>query len=83
MAASPPRPAPMPEEAFVMYWREQGGPPAKPPARRGFGSTVIQRMAIESLDADVDLDFAASGLSWHLRCPAKEVVDRRPFPPAR
>ncbi len=63
------------EQAFVMSWREQGGPPVKPPARRGFGSTVIQRIVSKSLDAEVDLDFAAEGLSWRLRCPAKEVVE--------
>ncbi len=63
------------EEAFVMHWREAGGPPVTVPAKRGFGSTVIQRLAKESLDAEVDLDFAAGGLSWRLRCPAKEAVD--------
>ncbi len=63
------------EEAFVLYWREAGGPPVKPPGRRGFGSTVIQRMATESLEAEVDLDFAPQGLSWRLRCPAREAVE--------
>ena len=47
------------------------------PAKRGFGSIVIQRLAKESLDAEIDLDFAASGLFWRLHCPVKEVVDGR------
>ena len=64
------------EETFVMSWREKGGPPVTAPAKRGFGLTVIQRMVMESLHAQVNLDFAASGLSWRLRCQAKEVVDR-------
>ncbi len=63
------------EEAFAMSWREEGGPPVSAPAKRGFGSTVIYQIAKESLDAEVDLDFAVSGLSWRLRCQAKEVVD--------
>lgn len=61
------------EEAFEISWREEGGPPVTPPGRRGFGSTVIQRLASESLDAEVSLDFAAAGVHWRLRCPAQEV----------
>ena len=49
---------------------------------RGFGSIVIQRLAKESLDAEIDLDFAASGLSWRLRCPVKEVIEECRSPPA-
>ncbi len=62
-------------ETFEISWREYGGPPVTAPSKKGFGSTVISRMARESLDAEVDLDFAASGLLWRLRCPAKEVVE--------
>jgi two-component sensor histidine kinase len=64
-------------EAFAMSWREEGGPPVSAPARPGFGTTVIGRLAKENLDAQVDLDFAANGLSWRLRCLAKEVTDGR------
>ena len=70
------------EQDFVMSWREEGGPPVSAPAKRGFGSTVICRVAKESLDAQVNLDFAAAGLSWRLRCPAREVIEERPSPPA-
>ncbi|MGO8780390.1 MAG: HWE histidine kinase domain-containing protein [Rhodomicrobium sp.] len=70
------------QAAFVMFWNEQSGPPVTPPDRRGFGSTVIQNVVAESLDAEVDLEFGVSGLSWRLRCPAKEVIEERPSPPA-
>lgn len=63
-------------EAFEMYWREEGGPSVVPPAKYGFGLTVINRIASEALDAEVSLDFAPTGLSWRLRCPAKEVVEQ-------
>ncbi len=62
------------EETFTMSWRESGGPPVTAPEKRGFGSTEICRMAIESLDAKVDLDFAPAGLCWRLECPSKEVI---------
>lgn len=68
-------------EAFVMSWRERDGPPVSAPAQRGFGSTVLSRLVEESLDAEVDLDFAVSGLSWRLRCPAKEAIEGYGFLP--
>ena len=61
-------------EAFTMGWRERDGPPVAVPARRGFGSTVISRMAGESLDAEVELRFEPEGLSWRLECPASELT---------
>ncbi|MGO9986215.1 MAG: PAS domain S-box protein [Rhodomicrobium sp.] len=64
------------EGTFVISWRELGGPPVTAPAKRGFGSTVISRMAKEGLDAKVNLDFAPAGLVWRLESPSKEVTGR-------
>ena len=64
------------KETFTLSWTEHGGPPVAPPSRRGFGSTVISFMAMESLRAKVDLDFAVTGLCWRLQCPIAEVMDR-------
>ena len=61
-------------DIFAISWRESGGPLVGAPARRGFGSTVISRMAAESLDAEVELKFEPEGLSWWLECPALEVT---------
>ncbi|MGA7325993.1 MAG: PAS domain S-box protein [Rhodomicrobium sp.] len=63
------------EKIFVMSWSEHDGPPVTAPARLGFGTTVICRMAETSLNGKVELDFAPSGVSWRLRCPAKEILD--------
>lgn len=63
-----------PAAIFTISWRESGGPLVAAPARRGFGSTVISRMAGESLDAKVELKFDPEGLSWWLECPASEVA---------
>jgi len=62
-------------EAFVISWRERGGPAMVAPGRAGFGSTVLYRVAKESLDAQVELDYASTGLVWLLQCPAGEVMD--------
>ncbi len=59
--------------SFAMAWSERGGPPVAQPKRKGFGHTVLVRMAEEALDAEVSLDFAPEGLRWRLRCPAENV----------
>jgi CheY-like chemotaxis protein len=72
------------EETFEMSWCEQGGPPVTVPSRRGLGSTVICDLAERSLDAQIDLDFAVTGLSWRLLCRAEDVLEgRRPARAAR
>jgi len=71
------------ERRFVISWREEGGPPVSVPASQGFGSIVLSRMAADSLDAKVDLDFAATGLVWRLECPAKSVVEVTALSPAQ
>jgi two-component sensor histidine kinase len=45
-----------------LEWRESGGPPVKPPLRRGFGSRLIERSLSRELHGEVTLDFEPSGL---------------------
>ncbi len=63
------------QDAFVMTWRESGGPPVLPPTHRGFGSTLITRIVEVSLNAEVELDYPVSGLCWRMTCSAQEVLD--------
>jgi PAS domain S-box-containing protein len=44
-----------------LVWQEIGGPPVAPPARKGFGSTLIER-ALEGDRGKARLDYAASGV---------------------
>jgi two-component sensor histidine kinase len=46
------------------------------PERRGFGSTVVDSMAKRTVDGDVKLDYAPSGLVWRLTCPAENALER-------
>jgi PAS domain S-box-containing protein len=62
-------------DTFAMSWTEREGPPASPPKRRGFGTTVMETMVERSMDGAVDLDYAPSGLSWRLTCPAAGVLE--------
>jgi PAS domain S-box-containing protein len=63
-------------DVFTMSWTESDGPPVQPPKRRGFGSTVIDSMAMRATDGEVQLDYAPSGLVWRLRCPAANALER-------
>jgi two-component sensor histidine kinase/CheY-like chemotaxis protein len=62
-------------DEFLLGWTECGGPDVVPPNHRGFGSTVVKSMAESSLDGDVDLDFAPSGLRWRVVCPSSRVLE--------
>jgi two-component sensor histidine kinase len=62
-------------DVFMISWTECGGPNVVAPSRRGFGSTVVKTMAESSLDGDVDLDFAPTGLRWRLVCPSSKALD--------
>lgn len=57
---------------LVIAWSEHGGPPVKPPARRGFGSTVIERSIQHDLKGAVALDFALAGLRARFTIPAAQ-----------
>jgi two-component sensor histidine kinase len=63
------------DNTFTMSWTEREGPPVSAPTRRGFGTTVVERMTERSLGGAVDLDFAPSGLTWCLTCPAGNALE--------
>lgn len=49
-----------------LTWRETGGPAVTTPARRGFGSMLLQRIVEGELRGKVTLDYAPGGLTAHL-----------------
>jgi two-component sensor histidine kinase/CHASE3 domain sensor protein len=55
-------------------WRESGGPPVQPPARRGFGHVVIERTVARALGGSVILEFPPDGVCWTLTFPAEMVT---------
>jgi PAS domain S-box-containing protein len=58
-------------------WRESGGPAVQLPERRGFGRLLLERALRADLDAEVQLDFAPTGLECLITFP----LDR--FSPSR
>jgi PAS domain S-box-containing protein len=63
------------DHTFTMSWIEREGPPVSTPKRRGFGTIVMEAMAERSVDGAVDLDYAPSGLTWRLTCPAASALE--------
>lgn len=56
-----------PDGAVEMVWREEGGPPVAPPARRGFGQSVIARGLGETPGGRTTVEFRPDGLVCRIR----------------
>ena len=54
-----------------VIWREAGGPAVAAPARKGFGTSLIQRGLTGQLGGSADIEFAPSGLRCTLECPVR------------
>jgi len=63
------------DNIFAMNWTERGGPPVSAPTHRGFGSTVVNAMAKRSVQGEVHLDYAPSGVGWTLTCPSANALE--------
>jgi CheY-like chemotaxis protein len=51
------------EEGHVrIRWTEHGGPPVSPPARRGFGTTLIESSLSHALGGEIALTYDPAGL---------------------
>jgi PAS domain S-box-containing protein len=56
-----------------LQWREDGGPPVTPPAKRGFGSRMIERGLAAELGGKVRIDFEAGGVVCTVDAPMPEA----------
>lgn len=52
-----------------LTWQESDGPPAKPPARTGFGSSLIEQGVAYELEGEAQLEFLEAGLRCELLIP--------------
>lgn len=57
------------EPTIRMIWSEQGGPPVIEPARKGFGSRLIERGLAGAVGGDVTLTYAATGVVCRVVAP--------------
>lgn len=66
-------------ECLVIHWREDDGPPVKPPTRRGFGTTLIERSIPYELEGEAEISYELTGVRGRFAVPARYV---RPAPVA-
>ncbi|MGH7077612.1 MAG: sensor histidine kinase [Acetobacteraceae bacterium] len=59
--------------AFVLEWRESGGPRVMPPERKGFGCTVITKSFRYSPEGGAELDFDPSGVICRMAIPSEDL----------
>jgi PAS domain S-box-containing protein len=68
------------EAVLALEWAERGGPVVEKPQRQGFGSTVIDRIAL-TLGGTTVFDYAPAGLRFTLHVPAAKLYKRHQAPP--
>jgi PAS domain S-box-containing protein len=59
---------------YTLTWRESGGPVVPKPARVGFGSSVLSRMAPLAIHGDSALEFLAEGVAYRLSAPVAQIL---------
>jgi two-component sensor histidine kinase len=57
-----------------LTWQEDGGPPVKPPDRKGFGSVLIPRSMEQDLGGKVIVEFKPEGVLCVLEMPLSNVA---------
>ncbi len=57
-------------DRLLLRWQEKGGPPVKPPSRKGFGSQVIERGLAHELEGTAHLDYRSDGVVCTINFPA-------------
>ncbi len=57
--------------ALSLRWEESGGPPVQAPARRGFGSRLIEQGLARDLDGTVAIGFEPEGVVCTIEAPLR------------
>ncbi|MGH1574983.1 sensor histidine kinase [Methylobacterium sp. P31] len=63
---------------LVLDWWEFDGPTVQKPTRRGFGSSLLQRVLKVQCEAEIETDYRPTGLHFHMTAA---LPDKRAVPP--
>ncbi len=64
--------------SLAICWREEGGPPVRPPKRKGFGSTIIEQSIPYDLGGRAEVSYEAVGFAAKLVIPSRFVGEILP-----
>jgi len=67
---------PLPDGGFELTWTESGGPTVGPPARRGFGSTLLEQVTGRELNGEAVVEYRPAGVMARLRAGAAAIAPR-------
>jgi light-regulated signal transduction histidine kinase (bacteriophytochrome) len=67
------------EGDLLIDWQERGGPPVKPPTRKGFGSTIIDRSIPYDLGGEAGIEYLSDGVRAAFRIPARHVAEPKDY----
>jgi PAS domain S-box-containing protein len=59
----------LPKPRVHLRWDESGGPPVRPPSRRGFGSRLIERSLSQDLNGIARIEFRPTGIVCTVDAP--------------
>jgi PAS domain S-box-containing protein len=62
------------QQVLAMRWQEFGGPIVEPPARKGFGTRLINGLD-QNLGGKSILDYASDGVVWRLRSQLDKITE--------
>jgi two-component sensor histidine kinase len=54
-------------------WQERQGPKVEPPRRRGFGTTLLEKVVTVQCDAKVELSYDPDGLHFTMELPLRDT----------
>ena len=55
-----------------LVWQETGGPPVRPPARKGFGSRLLERNLARELGGPTVIEFLPAGVICRISLPVEQ-----------
>lgn len=61
------------EDEFWLRWEEHEGPPVSPPANRGFGTRMIERILAANTSGAANLTFQPEGVVFEMSAPVRQA----------
>lgn len=60
-----------PERQLRIDWTERGGPPVEEPRRKGFGSTLLNRVLADQCGANIEISYEREGVHCRMEIPLR------------
>ncbi|MER8956865.1 sensor histidine kinase [Mesorhizobium sp. M0833] len=61
------------EQILHLHWQERNGPIVQPPSRRGFGTTLLERVVTVQCNAKIEMHYNPGGLRFTMALPLRET----------